>query len=158
VKTSTGIIVGLGLAAVICCSGVGFLGYQTYNKAKSIDDEVTVFADKELPLILTNWDMAELQKHESPEMVAQAPQPILKSWFDLFSTRLGKLKSIKPSKMIGFYNFSGTSGAYSKADVEADAVFEKGPGKVYLVLFKRKGEWQIGGLKIDSPAMANAKV
>jgi hypothetical protein len=152
-KTSTIVLIVVGVIGISCCSGIALLGKKAYSGYTENSSDSTAFADKELPLILRGWNIQELVANESPELKNSAPPEILKSWFDLFKKDLGEFKSAAPSKMTGVFAYAGTGDSYTRAVVTSDATFEKGNGVVVLTLYKRKDKWQIAGLKINSPAL-----
>src|SRR5689334_20882347 len=92
------------VTVLVCCGGGGyFLSTKIYPGMVTTNAETTAFGDRELPLILNGWNQKELEAHQSIDMVQSAPHEVLTGWFKLFEKRLGKFKSVSPSKLVGLY-------------------------------------------------------
>ena len=156
VKTSSAIVLGLCATAVICCSGVGFLGYRTFTGARAADSEADHFADTFFSKFAANYDTSAVSADIAPEWKAQ-PKEIQDAYNNMFRTKLGPLVQAEPfsstSTNYQTYNGQGATIVY----VASKAKFAKADGTVRMTLEKRNDVWQVVSMRIFSPALANGK-
>ncbi len=138
-----------------CVGGIALL----FKKGKVAHDEAVGYGTAAVSAIATNWDIEELRKRESPEFKAATTDAKLEKMFKTFRT-LGKLVSFH-GNVTHISSHIGLDGKVTTIVFVADARFQNGPAQITLTLFKRGGQWQIAGFRVDSNAfmdmLANMK-
>lgn len=114
---------------------------------KKLDKESKAFVDAALPAIITDWDVAELQKRASPELDESVDYDDVEEYFGSLQ-QLGKLEEYKGST--GDSNITiSLSGYEITADYTASADFETGSVDMQISLIRHNGQWQILDFKVS---------
>lgn len=118
-------------------------------KGNALDKESKQYVDDAVPAIVSQWDMAELQKRASPELSVAVKEGDVEKLFAMFR-RLGKLKEYKGSKGDARISVTTEHGKVISAAYVANAEFEAGPGEITMSLIKHGDQWQILGIHVNS--------
>jgi hypothetical protein len=114
---------------------------------EKLDKESKAFVDAALPAIITDWDVAELQKRASPELDESVDYDDVEEYFGSLQ-QLGKLEEYKGST--GDSNITiSLSGYEITADYTASADFETGSVDMQISLIRHNGQWQILDFKVS---------
>ncbi|HRJ25906.1 MAG TPA: hypothetical protein PLO61_00175 [Fimbriimonadaceae bacterium] len=133
------IVVG---AVVVVCGACGVGGYFLYTQGKGAWDEAKKYGDESLVAIAKPWNARALIERAAPELIRQNPDGTLEQVVKQLQV-LGPMKSFT-SSITAFHAKSTTeAGTYLEAKYQADAVFEKGPGRITMTLIKRGESWKI---------------
>ena len=114
---------------------------------KKLDKESKAFVDAAIPAIISDWDIAELQKRASPELDETADYDDVEEYFGSLQ-QLGKFQEYKGS--VGDSNITISLGGYEiTADYTASADFEAGSVELQISLIRHNGQWQILDFKVS---------
>ncbi len=114
---------------------------------KMLDKESKAFADAAVPAIISEWDVAEIQKRASPEFNDEVDYNELEQYLDALQS-LGKLEVYKGSTGEANIYISFQNGYEITADYTTNADFEAGSAEIQISLIKHGGKWQILDLSI----------
>lgn len=134
------------LVLILCVVGLWiFLA----TKGAALDKESRQYVDTVVPLIVSKWNLSELENRASPEFRRAVGKNDLTKLFDMFR-KLGSLKEYNGSQ--GQANISVTikDGIVISALYLAKAEFETGPAEMKISLIKRGRVWQIFGFQVNS--------
>ena len=147
---------GLGIAAAaVILLIAAFIGYGVYVGA-GVSKEGGVYADNAVVTITAHWDVKELTKRASPELLKQVKPEVLASLFDWFAT-LGPLVDYQGSKPLGWRQVSGTGGTVILAEYLCSARYKAGPATIDLVLQKSGSVWKINRFQVNSDILIENK-
>jgi len=114
---------------------------------KKLDKESKAFVDAAIPAIVSDWDVAELQKRASPELDESVDYDDVEEYFGSLQ-QLGKFQEYKGS--VGDSNITiSLSGYEITADYTANADFEAGSVEMQISLIRHNGQWQILDFKVS---------
>ena len=114
---------------------------------KKLDKESKAFVDAAVPAIVTDWDVAELQKRASPELDESVDYDDVEEYFGSLQ-ELGKFQEYKGST--GDSNITISLTGYEiTADYTASADFEAGSVDMQISLIRHNGQWQILDFKVS---------
>lgn len=137
------LIIGVVLAAAAAI--LASVGYALDKESKS-------FVDAAVPAIVSDWDVAELQRRASPEFNATVDYTELKRYFT-FLRKLGTFHVYNGSTGEARITISFTYGVSITAAYVAFADFDEGTADMQLDIIKQQGRWQIQGFKITPREM-----
>ncbi|MCM2283485.1 MAG: hypothetical protein NDI81_01830 [Desulfobacula sp.] len=145
------VVLGGIFAVLIVVAVVGFFILNHFGTG--LDEESKSYVDANLPQIVKNWDVQELIKRASPELIAIVPKEKIEKLFNVFSERLGPLKEYKGSN--GQSNMSVTTqeGKVITGAYVAEANFEKAPASIQFRIIKHGDNWQVLEFRVNSDAL-----
>jgi len=128
--------------------GVGAFAFIAV-KGPALDADSKRFADETIRAIVTQWDVAELEKRATPEFLAVAQKQHVDKLFLMFR-RLGTLKDYKGSRGDATMSLTTQHGWVISAAYSGEAEFENGPATIHLRLIQREDQWQILRFEVNS--------
>ncbi len=143
-------ILGGVFLTVLVIGAVAFTIFVVVGK--DLDSQSKAYADAVIPAVIANWDIKELDKRASPELLAAVKRSELEGLFVVFQ-KLGKLKEYKGSKGQANISLTTQSGKVITANYVGNAEFENGPASVQLVLIRHADQWQILGFRVNSKVL-----
>jgi hypothetical protein len=114
---------------------------------KKLDKESKAFVDAAIPVIVSDWDVAELQKRASPELDESVDYDDVEEYF-VSLQQLGKFQEYKGSAGDSDITIS-LNGYEITADYTASADFEAGSVEIQISLIRHNGQWQILDFKVS---------
>ncbi len=144
-------VLGAIVFVVIIALAVGF--FILSRGAAGLDKEARAYIDANIPVIMANWDPAELIKRASPELMKVAPREKIEELFAVFAKRLGPLREYQGSKGEANISFTFKTGKVVTAAFSSQAVFEKAPALILCRIVKLGDHWQITSFRVNSEAL-----
>lgn len=161
------------MGAVLRCLGAVFLALLVslgiaaavyVPKLWKLERTAIAYVESSVPLIVANWDPAEVTKRAAPEFLVPSIQEGLPVVFAELS-RLGKLRSLRKPEggvVVADFQMALSRSEFRVrtrdqrlgplwAEFVADAEFEAGPAKVKMTLVRRGNEWRIIGFWVRPP-------
>jgi hypothetical protein len=138
--------------AVILIAGavtIGIIG-------NTLDEESKAFVDTAIPAIVSDWDIAEIQKRASPEFNETVNYDEMQQLFDVLHG-LGDLQEYNGAVGESRIIISFQAGVLITAYYDASADFESGLAVVQISLIKHGKKWQILGFKIAPGELNESK-
>lgn len=114
---------------------------------KKLDKESKAFVDAAIPVIVSDWDVTELQKRASPELDESVDYDDVEEYF-VSLQQLGKFQEYKGSAGDSDITIS-LNGYEITADYTASADFEAGSVEIQISLIRHNGQWQILDFKVS---------
>jgi len=145
---------GYVFLAVIVVSATGTAIVAVLGK--KLDKESKIFADAAIPAIVSEWDLAEIQKRASPEFEDAVDYDDLEQFLDTLQG-LGMFEEYKGSTGEANIEISLQNGYEITADYTANADFEAGSVEIQISLIRHGGKWQILDLRIRPETYAEKK-
>ena len=119
------------------------------GNSSSLDLESHKFVDAAVVAIVSSWNVDELLRRASPEMLAEAELQIdINSLFDKWRP-LGGLIAYAGSTGGAKIVESPEVGEMVTAEYAARAAFQNGTAEINVELVKRNGSWSILSFKVD---------
>jgi hypothetical protein len=137
------------LSIIFFAVSIGSIAIRYSN----LDASSKAFVDASIPIIIPDWSKIEMQKRGSQEF----NQAIMDQQWDLSMLKLrqlGKLKKYSGCEGKSYISLSFKKGILFAAAYTAYADFQNGQAEIKVQLVRRKGQWQIYTLGVDSPIFA----
>lgn len=147
------LILGAVLLVLLGWGTVGFGILKLWNYGSHLDAGSKSYVDDAIPKIVSSWKLKELLDRAGPELVAAAPSEKVEKLFQVFSARLGPLRSYEGSRGQARVFVSPRTGKVTTASYVAEAIFEKAKGSIQVELILRNGKWEILGFHVNSEAL-----
>jgi hypothetical protein len=147
-------ILGLVFLFIIVLIAVGIS--IAVVKGLALDKESKAYVDRSLPLIISQWDEAELLSRASPEFMQSTKRKELDKYFAVLSKKFGKMQSYEGSDGQSYVNYqvlSSRNGKVVTAIYTVKVVFDAGPAAIKVTLIKHSDLWQIEGFNINSDVL-----
>jgi hypothetical protein len=141
------VIIGMFAVGLFACLAV-LVGIFIFFGSK-YDASSKAYVDANVPPIVSNWSVSELETRESEQFRNATTDDKLKALFVIFN-RLGPMKSYDGAT--GDANmvlFSGT-GFQVTARYLVNATFQNGNAQIQVALIQEQGEWRILGFRVNS--------
>ncbi|HUK99679.1 MAG TPA: hypothetical protein VLX29_02355 [Nitrospirota bacterium] len=133
------------LLAFAALSATGAITIGTVGN--TLDKESKIFVDTAIPAIVSDWDIAEIQKRASPEFNEAVDYDEMQQLLEVLHG-LGDFQEYNGSVGESRIIISLQSGVVITAYYDASADFESGSAVVQISLIKHGNKWQILGFKV----------
>ena len=147
-------VLGLVFLFIIVLIAVGIS--VTAVQGSALDKESKAYVDRNLPLIISQWDEAELLSRASPEFIQNTKRKELDKYFAVLSEKFGKMQSYEGSDGQSYVNYrvlSSRNGKVVTAIYTVKVVFDAGPAAIKVTLIKHSDQWQIECFNINSDVL-----
>ena len=141
-------ILGGVLLGLIALLAVGYAVLDT--KGRALDRESKAYVDAAIPAIASEWDIQELKKRASPELLGALKEGDLEKMTGMYR-RLGKLKKYQGCKGDAIISTTAWHGSRIFAKYVVKAEFERGTVDIKVDLIKHGDQWQLAGLFLNIP-------
>jgi hypothetical protein len=142
----------IGMFAVGCFACVAILvGVFVYFGAK-YDASSKAFVDANVPPIISNWSISELQKRESDQFRNATTDDKLKELFAVFN-RLGPMKTYDGTEGGANMNVTTSAGFQVTGRYVVNATFQNGKAEILVNLILVQSQWEILGVRVNAPAL-----
>jgi hypothetical protein len=147
IRTAGTVLLTIGVLLTSVAAILAAVGHELDKESKS-------FVDAAVPAIVSEWDVAELQRRASPEFNATVDYADLAGNFALLR-KLGTMREYKGSTGEARITISISDGVAITAVYAAFADFDEGTADMQLALTKQQGRWQIQGFRINPRDLAD---
>jgi len=149
-------IMTLGYAFAVFLLGIGIAALVLAFAGKRLDRSSKAYADAAITAIVTEWDVAELQKRASPEYNDAVDYDEIEDDFDVLRD-MGVLMAYRGSTGDSLITLSLRYGYEITADYRATVEFEAGSTDIRILLIRHSGQWQILDLLLDPQVYSENK-
>jgi Na+-transporting methylmalonyl-CoA/oxaloacetate decarboxylase gamma subunit len=152
------LIYGLGIVfAVLIALVVVLVGYTAYV-GSGIDKEGKQYADDAIISVTSHWDVHELTKRATPELLKTAKPEDLDSLFQWFAT-LGPLVDYQGSRQTGWNQMTSiSSGTVTVAQYAGTGKYQGGDAVIEIAIVKSDGVWRVNAFHVNSSKLIENKV
>jgi len=144
-------VLGGIFAVLIVFAAVGFFVLNHFGN--QLDQESKSYVDSNLPKIITNWNVEELLKRASPELMKVAPRDKVEKLFKMFAEKLGPLEYYEGSTGQSNMLVTTQDGYVVTGVYVAEARFVKAPATIKFRIIKHDDNWQILEFHVNSDAI-----
>lgn len=151
-KTFLGILV----AVVLVVAGWGLIGFGVvtfWDFRSDLESGSKAYVDEAVQKIASSWNAQELLDRATPELLQAAPPERVERFFDVFSHRLGALRTYHGSRGTTQFFVSPQTGRIAAATYEAQATFENAEAVIQVRLLLHNGHWRIAAFQVNSDAL-----
>ncbi|MBL8086840.1 MAG: hypothetical protein JNM85_02060 [Chthonomonas sp.] len=143
-------VIGAIALAVSCC-GIGlFVVANGLGSSVKVAKSAQTFTNRELPLILKNWDAQRLFDLSADDLKSSSPLADTKKTFDQFRNDLGPLVTYRDALLRGLNATSNTQkGSSVVTSLEADCDFKKVPAVISIKLLRVGDSWKFADFRVE---------
>lgn len=148
--------VGILLVATIVVGGLVVAGFLYL--AHDVDRAAQAYVDRALPAIVASWNVEELVREGSREMLAHVPGHELAAMFTRLRQHLGPLRDYDGARGEVSVRVNFDEGRLARVvtgTYVARVMFARAPATIRISMIHRDDRWQIVTFHVESDALAH---